>query len=127
GTQAVVDYFDAAFFLDWGNPDFGHLKNLLAPGPAETTVTSGSGPTPFSEIGIGLLLGASPVSSSGSGLNVGPDLVTQEFGWRQNVAFLTGVVYNDSDNNGFYTPGEGVGGVTIQAVGTAGQGTFQAT
>ncbi len=70
--------------------------------------------------------GTSPIAAN-QGFNVGPDLVTQEFGWRQGVAFLTGVVYSDTDNNNFYTPGEGLGGVTIQAVGTAGQGTFQAT
>ncbi|HEX8911462.1 MAG TPA: discoidin domain-containing protein, partial [Humisphaera sp.] len=30
-------------------------------------------------------------------------------------AYLTGVTYRDSDNNNFYTPGEGLGGVTITA------------
>jgi hypothetical protein len=130
GQQAYVDYFNAAFFLDWGNPDFGHLKNLLAPGPAEAA----SGTYPFSEIGIGLLTGVTPTTPPGAnnpiaanqGLNVGPDIVTQEFGWRQGNASLTGVVYVDGDRNNFYTPGEGLGSVTIQAIGQGGQGTFQA-
>jgi hypothetical protein len=127
--QAYVDYFEAAFLLDWGNPDFGHLRNLLAPGPAEAA----SGTIPFSEVGIGLLTGVSPAVSpaannpipANAGLNVGPDLVTQEFGWRSGEAFLTGVVFNDGNQDNFYTPGEGLGGVTIQAVGQSGQGTFQ--
>jgi hypothetical protein len=127
--QAYVAYFNAAFFLDWGNPDFGHLKNLLAPGPAEAA----PGTDPFSEIGIGLMSGVTPTTppdpnnpiAANRGLNVGPDIITQEFGWRAGNAFLTGVVSVDSDHDNFYTPGEGLGGVTIAAVGQNGQGTFQ--
>jgi uncharacterized protein YkwD len=127
--QAYVDYFNAAFFLDWGNSDFGHLKNLLAPGPAEAT----PGVLPFSEVGIGLMTGVTPATApdpnnpiaANRGLNVGPDIITQEFGWRAGNAFLTGVVYVDSDQNNFYTPGEGLGGVNIVAAGQNGQGTFQ--
>jgi hypothetical protein len=128
-TQDYVDYFEAAFLLDWGNADFGHLENLLAPGPAEAS----PGTISFSEIGIGLLTGVTPTVPpaannpipANAGLNVGPDLVTQEFGWRSDAAFLTGVVFNDSNHDSLYTPGEGLGGVTIQAVGQSGQGTFQ--
>jgi hypothetical protein len=128
GDQAYVDYFETAFLLDWGNPDFGHLKNLLAPGPA----APGSS-YPFSEIGIGLLTGVTPTNPPASnnpiaanrGLNVGPALVTQEFGWRNGNALLTGVVYRDGDGNNFYTPGEGIGSVVIQAVGQQGQGIFR--
>ncbi len=127
----VVDYFDEAFFLDWGNPEFGHLKNLLAPGPGEATSTS----YPLSEIGIGLLTGVTPTTpppptaelSGNQGQNVGPDLVTQEFGWVQGQQFLTGVAYNDQANTNFYAPGEGLAGVQIQAVGAHGEGTYEAT
>jgi hypothetical protein len=126
-----VDYLNAAFFLDWGNPDFGHLKNLLSPGPAEAN--QGAGGYPFSEIGIGLLSNVSPTvppasnnpTAANQGMNVGPAIVTQEFGWRQGNAFLTGTFYVDSDNNHFYTPGEGLGAVTITAVGQNGQGVFR--
>ena len=127
--QAYINYFNDAFFLDWGNPDFGHLKNLLAPGPAEATSDS----APFSQIGIGLLTGVSPTAQpdptnpvpANLGLNVGPDIITQEFGWNAGNAFLTGVVFIDSAQTNFYLPGEGLGSVTIQAVGQNGQGTFQ--
>jgi hypothetical protein len=123
-----VDYFEAGFLLDWGVSDFGHLKNLLAPGPAGANPSAGV--FPFNEVGVGLLDGT-PTTPPGSsppnaGINVGPELVTQEFGWRQGNAFLTGTFYGDGAGDHFYRPGEGVGGVTITAVGTSGQGTFRA-
>jgi len=129
-VQAYVDYYHEGFMIDWGNSDFGHLKNLLAPGPAEAATM---GQAPFSEIGIGLLTNAipsvpppaNPSNPADKGLNVGPVLVTQEFAWHTGNAFLTGTVYQDNDNNQFYTPGEGLGNVVITAVGRNGQGTFQ--
>ncbi len=131
-TSQVVEYFEAAFLLDWGNPDFGHLKNLMLPGPSQAQA---EGTLPIAEIGIGLLTGVSPTApppasaelASNDGLNVGPDLVTQEFAWRRGDPFLTGVAYQDRDGGGFYSPGEGLGAVTISAVGLHGEGTFSTT
>jgi uncharacterized protein YkwD len=122
-ATSYADFFEAGFLLDWGNPDFGHLKNLLAPGPAEANPSAGV--YPYNEVGVGLITGTATKPSS-TGLNVGPELVTQEFGWRQGTSFLTGMFYNDLAGTGFDQPGEGLGGVTITAKGTAGQGTFQA-
>jgi hypothetical protein len=63
----------------------------------------------FREVGVGVVLG----SSGGSG-GVGPQLVTQDFGTVGGLLpFVTGVVYRDLNNNGFYDPGEGLGGVTV--------------
>ena len=128
-SRAVVDYYNAGFLIDWGNPDYGHLKNILAPGPGEATAASH---LPYSVVGVGLLAGTptappsfSPANPANKGLNVGPVLETQEFGWRTGNAYLTGATYRDADNDHFYTPGEGLGGITVQAVGRAGQGTFQ--
>ena len=118
---AYADFFEAGFLLDWGNPDFGHLKNILGPGPAEANLAAGV--YPYSEIGIGLVTNVIPTTPAAT--NVGPAIVTQEFGWRQGNAFLTGTFYLDAQNTGFYAPGEGYGNVTIRAVGTNGQGTFQ--
>ena len=118
---AYADYFEAGFLLDWGNPDFGHLKNILTPAPSAANLAAGV--YPFSEVGIGLVTNVTPTTRAVA--NVGPALVTQEFGWRQGVAFLTGTFSLDTTGNGFYTPGEGYGGVTITAQGTRGQGTFQ--
>lgn len=129
-TTAVMNYFEAGFLLDWGNPDFGHLTNILAPGPGEWS--PGDPHYPYSEIGIGLLTNVTPTVAPGAnpiaandGLNVGPDIVTQEFGWRSGNPILTGTMYVDKAGTGFYAIGEGLGGVTITAVGKQGQGTFQ--
>jgi hypothetical protein len=125
-----ADYFEAGFLIDWGNSDFGHLKNILAPGPAEANAPAGV--YPFNQVGIGLLTGTpttppdpNPENLANAGLNVGPVLVTQEFGWTQGTSFLTGTFYNDNAGTQFYEPGEGIGGINITAVGTSGQGTFQ--
>ena len=126
--RAYGNYFVAAFLLDWGNPQFGHLQNILAPGPGSWAV--GAPHAPYSEVGLGLLTGVTPTAPPGagnSGLNVGPALTTQEFGFRTGNPFLTGTIYNDRDADGFYTPGEGVAGVTIRATGRSGQGVFTAT
>jgi len=121
-ATAEVDYLEAAFLIDWGNPSFGHLKNIMAPGPGAGV--SGGHP-PFTEIGIGIMTDATPTTPSPTGVDVGPVLVTQEFGWRQGNAFLTGVAYTDASSDHFYKPGEGLGGATITAVGRNQQGTFR--
>lgn len=129
--RQYVDYLEAGLEIDWSNPDYGHLQNIIAPGPSQAT----AGERPFSQIGIGLLTNAYPTvpppataaNPANQGLNVGPVIVTQEFGWRStDNAFLTGVVYKDSDKDGFYTPGEGLANTVIQAVGQHGEGVFQA-
>jgi hypothetical protein len=126
-----VDYFHAGLMLDWGNPDFGHLRNLLAPGVAQAR--PGSAP-PFREIGIGLLTRAEPSSPAtalpdhpwNAGLNVGPVIVAQEFGYRADEpGALVGAVYRDTDGDRFYTPGEGVAGAVITAASPRGGATFQ--
>ena len=98
-----VWYGHAGFEVDWGgtvatggmqSPP-GHRQNIHS--------------TTFREVGIGVVLG----SNGGSG-GVGPQLVTQDFGTVGGLLpFVTGVVYRDLNNNGFYDPGEGVGGVTV--------------
>ncbi len=130
-TTAVMNYFEAGFLLDWGNPDFGHLTNILAPGPGQWS--PGAVHYPYSEVGIGLLTNVTPTVAPGvnpiaanNGLNVGPDLVTQEFGWRSGNPILTGSIYVDKTGTGSYAPGEGLGGVSIVAVGRQGQGAFRA-
>ena len=127
--KALDDYFHEAFLLDWGNPDFGHLRNLMLPGPSTASTAGGYA---VSEIGVGIITDAQPNSSptpnpeiaANRGLNVGPALVTEEFGWRSGHQFLTGAIFNDHDGTGFYSPGEGLAGVTISAIGLHGEGTF---
>lgn len=89
----------AAFLIDWGNPDLGHRKNLL----------NLDANTDFREIGVGV------VSESSSSTAVGPLVVTQDFGTSpMNTVFIVGVVFQDKDGDQFYDPGEGVGGVEVR-------------
>ncbi len=117
-----VDFFEAGLLLDWGNPDFGHLRNLMAPEVGEMASVPH---VPFNQIGIGIITGVQPTTPSA--LNVGPAILTQEFAWSAGTQFLTGVAYQDDNHDGAYSIGEGLGGVTITATGNAGQGTFQTT
>jgi uncharacterized protein YkwD len=103
-TFAYADSTDEAmqsFLFDWGVSDAGHYRNLLQPGtPAEGA---------YKDVGIGL------VNTSGNG--VGPLVLTQDFGSQQGQGpQILGVVYDDPNNTGFYAPGEGQGGVTIDAL-----------
>jgi uncharacterized protein YkwD len=42
-------------------------------------------------------------------------MVTENFGKTADSVFLTGVAYDDLNNNHFYTPGEGRGGIKVEA------------
>jgi uncharacterized protein YkwD/predicted phage tail protein len=104
---------EAAFAIDWGNnpptgiqSPAGHRANLMASG--------------LREVGIGLV-------SAPAGSPMGPLLVTQDFGNRFTIGnpYLLGSVYTDLNHNGFYDPGEGVGGAVVTITGSA--GSFQTT
>jgi Cysteine-rich secretory protein family len=71
--------------------------------------------TYWREVGIGINAG----SDQGSG-NTWDSLYTvQNFGRQTNsVPFITGVVYQDTNGNGFYDPGEGIGGIRVDVPGT---------
>lgn len=87
--------------VDWGEQnqiDLGHRENIMN---FKSAV--------YTEIGIGIIY-------NGKGLmqgSVGPYVITQDFGTR-SVRYITGVVYSDKNNNGFYDIGEGLEGVTIK-------------
>lgn len=96
----------AAFQIDWGNTPSGIQT---PPGHRENILDVGSETDPFTEIGIGIA--DSPLTGSG---NVGPKLVTQNFGRPSpKTNYIVGVVYTDTDNDGFYSIGEGISGITI--------------
>ena len=57
------NYFEAGFLLDWGNPDFGHLKNILAPGPGRGHPAGAS--TRTARSAIGLLTDVTPTVAPG--------------------------------------------------------------
>ena len=98
-----VWYGHAGFQVDWGGS--AATGGMQSPPGHRQNIHN----TTFREVGIGVVLG----SNGGSG-GVGPQLVTQDFGTVGGLLpFVTGVVYRDLNSNGFYDPGEGVGGVTV--------------
>jgi uncharacterized protein YkwD len=108
-----VNHAMKAFLIDWGVSDNGHRANLLEPGTSD-------GQT-YSEVGIGIV-------DTPSGSQVGPEVITQDFGRPQNFTpQVVGVVYNDQNNNGMYDVGEGQGGVQIVVTDGNGQQVAQTT
>jgi uncharacterized protein YkwD len=103
-----VWYGHAGFEVDWGG---GALNGGMQSPPGHRQNIHS---TSFREVGIGVVLG-----SNGGSSGVGPQLVTQDFGMvGGSLPLVTGVVYRDLNSNGFYDPGEGVGGVTVTITGS---------
>ncbi|MEO1291343.1 MAG: CAP domain-containing protein [Pseudomonadota bacterium] len=80
----------------------GHRVNMLRDG--------------YSEVGIGQVVGA---FTSGAFTYPQTSMTTQLFA-DAGRTYLTGVVIDDADGDAFYDVGEGLGGVTISAVGENG-------
>jgi hypothetical protein len=109
-AENVYSYADSGwhghvgFQVDWGygsgGMQYGRGHRL--------NIHSGN----FRELGVGVVLGANG--------DVGPQVVTQNFGVSSSSgAFITGVAYYDLDKDGFYSPGEGIGGLTVTASGVS--------
>ncbi len=97
----------AGFNVDWGADNqvtLGHRKNIMNFEGAQ-----------YREVGIGIYSVQQPSQ-------VGPLVVTQNFGLKGTTKFVTGVVYKDLNNNNFYDPGEGLVGVKVMPA----NGTFYA-
>jgi Ca2+-binding RTX toxin-like protein len=93
--QAMTIKLFEDLFIDAGIAGRGHRLNILS--------------NDFSEIGIGQAAGRSPFSNS-----LDSHMITQNFGDRGTMNFVTGVAYNDSNGNRFYDIGEGRGGVQVR-------------
>ncbi|GAI93814.1 unnamed protein product, partial [marine sediment metagenome] len=91
-----VFYGHAGFNVDWGVSELGHRQNIM-----------NYGDTVYNEVGIAI------ISETDPSTDVGPLVITQDFGKRSDYSFLVGVVYCDSDGDGFYGMGEGLAGVTV--------------
>lgn len=78
----------------------GHRANILS--------------SSFKEVGLGLQVGDYGGREAA--------FLTQDFARSGSASYLTGVAYTDKDGDRFYDPGEGLGSLTVKAVGT--QGTF---
>lgn len=100
----------AGFVVDWGNNPPGHRQNIMSPTWKEVGIDA----TPHTPV---------------SGSDVGPLVVTQDFGTRfsSGNSFLLGVVYRDNNSNTRYTAGEGLAGVTITATPVGGGAAFTTT
>jgi hypothetical protein len=91
-ATAVLEEQD--LFVDGGETGRGHRVNLLNPA--------------FKEIGVG--------AQEGFFNGANALMTTEDFAYSTGNSFLTGVVFNDANHNGFYDPGEGLAGVNISAV-----------
>jgi uncharacterized protein YkwD len=70
----------------------------------------------FREIGIGVSTGKDNDNSNNTWDSL---YIVQNFGTQLNsTPFITGVVYQDTNGNGFYDPGEGIGGIRVSVTGT---------
>ena len=88
-------------FTDLTVPGRGHRNTTMLPF--------------FREIGIGMSAGL----DNGQGNTWDSLYVVQNFGAQTNqTPFVTGVVYQDTNGNGFYDPGEGIGGIRVDVTGT---------
>jgi uncharacterized protein YkwD len=92
-----------AFLIDWGVPSDGHRITIQQPGVSPQNA--------YRDVGIGI------VQTNPSNPNFGPMVITQDFASQTNEqAQVVGVAYSDNAGTGFYQPGEGQGGVQIDAV-----------
>ncbi len=100
----------AGFVIDWGNNPPGHRDNIMD--------------ADWKEVGID----ATPHTPL-DGADVGPLVITQDFGTRFNYgnSYIVGVVYQESNGNGRYNAGEGLGSVTITATPVGGGTTYTTT
>jgi uncharacterized protein YkwD len=102
GSNHTAGQLEDVLMIDLGYPGRGHRLNLLDVDPASTVY--------MREIGIGYSANASNKS------NIYRDVLTEDFGRSPTGPFLLGVVYDDTNGNGFYDPGEERAGVDIRTV-----------
>ncbi len=96
-TADLTRQMNIDLFVDSGIAGRGHRTSMLN--------------NDFESVGISV-----GFSSSYTPLNGLPSgVVTVDFGANSNGAFLTGVAYDDLDSDNFYSPGEGLGGLTVTA------------
>lgn len=101
GSNHTTGDLEDILMIDSGYAGRGHRKALLDINPASTTY--------FREVGLGYYRG------TGNQSNIFRDVLSEEFGRRNAVGpFVLGVVYNDTNGNNFYDPGEGMEGVTVR-------------
>ena len=110
----TVFYGHAGLAIDWGgNAASGGIQN--PPGHRINMMNNA-----YREIGISIIAESNPST------DVGPLVITQDLGSRNSLngkAYLLGTIYDDATGNDFYTPGEGLAGVTVTATPLSGNPT----
>lgn len=103
-----VLYGHAGFAIDWGSGPGG----IQSPAGHRINMMNSS----YREIGI------SVIAENNGSTQVGPQVITQDFGNRFSFGnpYLLGVVFSDSNSNNFYNAGEGLGGINVNISGAAG-------
>lgn len=99
-TQAIARAHNG-LFTDQSVPGRGHRNTTML--------------AFFREVGIGITTGTDNQANPGQPNGTFDSLyVVQDFGTQSSQKpFITGVVYRDANNNHFYDPGEGIGGVRV--------------
>ncbi len=111
GTTGSLDmtstslYLHDLLFIDEDYPGRGHRINILIPD--------------FKEVGVGLQSGIYTSDAT----DYQAAMITTDFGsdWFDDRAFVTGVVYDDQNQDGLYTAGEGLSGVKVSILETGEQ------
>jgi serralysin len=98
-TQAPDGYQDEVSLL--------HTNLMNSPGHRENLLNGD-----FKEVGLGFEIGEYQGWQGA--------FVTEDFARSGTGSFLTGVAYNDRNGNRFYDPGEGLSGITVDAVDSSG-------
>lgn len=106
-TTTLADQLQKDLFVDSPVPDRGHRTNILN--------------SSIREIGAGFTAGAFDGYSHAG-------MLTTDFASTAGNAFFTGVAYSDTvTKDNFYTPGEGLAGVTITATRISDSAVFSTT
>ncbi|HWB05351.1 MAG TPA: hypothetical protein VG796_20120 [Verrucomicrobiales bacterium] len=103
----------AAFEVDWGADPVTQMSLGGMQDPRKHRVNIHAG---WREVGVGIYNGSKTVGGS----IVGPQVITQIYGLPAGAPtpYVTGVASFDLNGNGFYDPGEGIGGVTVNVSGS---------
>jgi hypothetical protein len=106
GTVNATDYVE--MIAEGLFKSAGHRMNQMKP--------------EFRESGVGVVQG----NFASGGMTWNALMATEKFARSGNTVFMTGVVYDDAlvRADQFYTPGEGLGGVTIEAIRTSDSQVF---
>jgi hypothetical protein len=109
GAKLIAAVLQAhnALFTDQSTPSRGHRSTMMLGF--------------FREIGIGISVGKDNQTNPGQPGGTWDSLyIVQDYGAQTGqTPLITGVVYQDINGNGFYDPGEGIGGVRVDVTGSS--------